>query len=169
MFKIGDAIVHPVRGAGVVMQVEERPWRGDSVKYYKIDLLAQPGTSLMIPVEVAESVGLRGVISLSELKKVWRVLCASPNTLPAEHSKRYQVIQERLHVGGIFQVVEAVRDMAWRRRREGKLTTRGKQMYEEGLKLLAGEVAAIRGVTLADAETEVRERLEQVLSSAATA
>lgn len=169
MFKVGDAIVHPVRGAGVVVRVEDRRWRGDSVKYYRIELLGQPGTSLMIPVKVAETVGLRCAIPLTELKQVWRVLRADPNTLPTEHSKRYQVIEERLHVGGIFQVAEAVRDMAWRKKREGRMTTRGKQMYDEGMRLLAGEVAATRGVPMADAETEVRERLERILSSAAAA
>jgi len=167
MFKSGDAIVHPVRGAGMVVRVEERQWRGASVLYYRIELLGQPGTSLMIPVEVAETVGLRRAIPPSELKQVWRVLRADPNTLPSEHKERYQVIEERLHVGKIFQVAEVVRDMAWRKQREGKLTTRGKQMYEEGVKLLAGEVAATQGIDLVDAEAQIRERLWKIVSPTA--
>ncbi len=166
MFKVGDAIVHRVRGAGMVVRVEERQWRGANALYYRIELLGQPGTSLMIPVEVAETVGLRCAIPPSELKHVWRVLRADPNTLPVEHKERYQVIEERLHVGDIFKVAEVVRDMAWRKQRGSKLTTRGKQMYEDGVKLLAGEVAATRGIALADAEAEVRERLWKILSSA---
>ncbi|MBU0704402.1 MAG: hypothetical protein KKC18_11110 [Chloroflexi bacterium] len=166
MFKIGDAIVHPIRGAGVVVRVEERPWRGDSVPYYRIELLGHLGTSLMIPVKVAETMGLRHAIPRSELKRVWRVLRAAPNTLPVEHKERYQVVEERLHVGKILQVAETVRDMAWRKQQVGKMTTRGKQLYEEGVRLLAGEVAATQGIVLADAETEIRERLWKILSPA---
>lgn len=166
MFKAGDAIVHPVRGAGMVVRVEERQWRGKSALYYRIELLGHPGTSLMIPVEVAKTVGLRRAIPRSKLKQVWRVLRADPNTLPTEHNERYQVIEERLHAGDIFQVAEAVRDMAWRKHQGSKLTTRGKQMYDEGVKLLAAEVAVTQGVALADADTEIRERLWGILSSA---
>lgn len=168
MFKVGDAIVHPVRGAGVVVCVEERQWRGDSAPYYRIKLLGHPGTSLMIPVRVAETVGLRLAIASSELKRVWRVLRADPNTLPTEHNERYQVVDERLHIGDVFQVAGVVRDMAWRKQREGKLTTRGKQMYEEGIKLLAGEVAAAQDVALIDAEIQIRDRLSKVVSLPAT-
>ncbi|MFQ6101704.1 MAG: CarD family transcriptional regulator [Anaerolineae bacterium] len=166
MFKTGDAIVHPVRGAGVVVCIEERQWHGSRARYYRIKLLGQPSTSLMVPVKIAETMGLRRAIPQSKLRQVWRVLRADPNTLPTEHSKRYQVVEERLHAGDIFQVAEAVRDMAWRKQRGGGLTTRGKQMYEEGVKLLAGEVAATQGVALADAEIEIRERLWRILSSA---
>ena len=167
MFKAGDAIVHPVRGAGVVVRIEKRRWRGSNARYYRIKLLGHPGTSLMVPVQVAEKMGLRRAIPQSKLKLVWRVLRDDPNTLPTDHNKRYQVIEERLHAGSVFQVAEAVRDMAWRKQQEGKLTTRGKQMYDEGVKLLAGEVAATQGTALADAETELRERLWEIVSPVA--
>jgi len=163
-FKAGDAIVHPIRGAGVVVRIEKRQWRGNRARYYRIELLGQHGTSLMIPVKAAEKMGLRRAVSQSELKQVWRVLCADPNTLPTEHNKRYQVIEARLHAGDIFQVAEAVRDMAWRKQEGGRLTTRGKQMYEEGVKLLAGEVAATQGIALVDAEAQIRDRLWKIVS-----
>ena len=51
--------------------------------------------------------------------------------------------------------------MAWRQQQEGRLTTRGKQMYEEGLTLLAGELAATQGIDLADAETQIKEKLKE--------
>ncbi|OQY22347.1 MAG: hypothetical protein B6I35_06215 [Anaerolineaceae bacterium 4572_32.2] len=153
MFEAGDAIVHPVRGAGVVVCIEKRRWRGSSERYYRIKLLGQPNTSfLMIPVKVAE------------LKRVWRVLRADPNKLPKDHNERYKVVEERLHIGDIFQVAEAVRDMAWRKQREGRMTTRGKQMYDEGVDLLAGEVAATQDIALVDAEAQIRERLWKIVS-----
>jgi CarD family transcriptional regulator len=161
MFKEGDAVVHPVRGAGVVKRVEEREWRGADALYYRIGLLSQPGSSLMIPVGAAKDLGLRRVASRSRLSKMWRVLDTDPETLPREHKERYQLLEDKLHAGDVLQVAEAVRDMAWRRHREGRLTTRGQRMYEEGM--LAGEIAAAKGIGLADAEIQVRDRLQASL------
>jgi len=164
MFEIGDTIVHPIRGAGVVISIEKRQWQGSSNLYYKIRLLAQPGTSLMIPIRTAEAMGLRRAIPRSRLDQVWRVLRADPETLPADHKERYQLLESKLHTGNILRVAEAVRDMAWRKQREGNLTTRGKRMYEEGMMLLTGEIAAAQGVDLADAEAQVRQKLKESLS-----
>lgn len=168
-FKIGDAVVHPVRGAGVVERVVERRWRGSSAPYYRIRLLGQRGTRLMVPAGAAEELGLRRVISQSRLKRLWRVLLGDPERLPDEHKERYQVLKDRLGTGDPFQVAEAVRDLAWRERRKGHLTTRGKQIYETAVRLLAGEIAAAESVDFVDAETRVKARLREGLLSATAA
>jgi CarD family transcriptional regulator len=165
MFKAGDAVVHPVRGAGIVEHVEERQWRGRNDLYYKIRLLSQPDTKLMIPTGAVEKLGLRAATPQSKLSKVWRVLCASPKTLPTDHKKRYALLKDKLHAGDVVRVAEAVRDMTWRRQRRGNLTTTGKRLYEEGMNMLAGEIAAAQGLELIDGEAQVTERLTESLSS----
>ena len=167
MFKAGDAIVHPVRGAGVIVCIEEREWRGNANLYYRIKLLGQPTSSLMVPISTAETIGLRRAISRSKLKRVWNVLRSDPGTLPADHKNRYQVLEGKLHAGDVLQVAEAVRDMAWRQKREGSLTTRGKRMYEEGMMLLAGELAASQDIDLMDAEAQIRAKLNESLTPTA--
>ena len=164
MFKAGDAIIHPVRGAGIVVRVEERQWRGSNDLYYRIELLGQPGTRLMIPVSAAKTLGLRRVIPQSKLSRVWRVLRADPRTLPADYKKRYKLLDDKLHTGDVLQVAEVVRDMAWRQQRKGRLTMTGKRRYEEGMRILAGEIAAVRSVDLDDAKAQVRARLTESMS-----
>ena len=166
-FKTGDAVVHPIRGAGVVEWVEERRWRGDCDVYYKINLLGQPGTKVMIPQDAAEQIGLRPAISRAKLKDVWGVLSDDPEKLPTDHKVRYKVLEEKLHTGDVFELAEAVRDMAWRRQEKGHLTTTGRRLYDEGVKLLAGEVAAVQGVDVVDAEVQVKTRLKEGLEVAA--
>ncbi len=168
MFKVGDAIIHPVRGAGVVTRVEERQWRGDNDIYYRIKLLGQPGTKLMVPTSAAETIGLRRAIPPSKLEEVWRVLCDTPEKLPSNHKQRYKVLEDKLYTGDVFQVAEVVRDMTWRRYREGSLTTMGKRRYEKGLRMLAGEIAAVQGIDLSDAESQIRAKLEESLPSDTT-
>lgn len=159
MFKIGDAVFHPALGAGVVMGFEELRRREKRDLYYRIELLGQPGSSLMIPVGAAETIGLRPAIPRSRLDRVWRVLRASPGTLPEEHKARYKLLEEKLRSGDTMQVAEAVRDMTRRQQERNGLTGRGKKIYQRGMTLLAGEIAAARGIALADAEAQIRARL----------
>jgi RNA polymerase-interacting CarD/CdnL/TRCF family regulator len=72
-FEAGDAVVHCVRCAGVVVGFEERQWRGSSEMYYRIKLLNSPTSRLMIPASAAEEIGLRHPIPQSKLEQVWRV------------------------------------------------------------------------------------------------
>ena len=159
MFKVGDAIIHPVRGAGIIVDLIKRQWHGNATMYYKVELLSHPDTNLMVPTSAVEKLGLRRTISRSELKKVWRVLRMNPQKLPADHKKRYALVDDKLHAGDVIQVAEVLRDMAGRRQQEGKLTTIGKRRYEEGISILAGEIAAVQGVDVSEAEAQVREKL----------
>jgi CarD family transcriptional regulator len=164
MFKVGDAIIHPVRGAGVITGIDKRQWRGSNDRYYTIRLLAEEGTTLMVPVDTADTLGLRRAITQSKLKSVWRVLRADPQSLPVDHKQRYQLLKEKLQTGDIMDVTEVVRDMAWRQQQEGRLTTVGKRLYEKGITLLAGEIAAVQSTDVENAEMEIRERLQERLS-----
>jgi CarD family transcriptional regulator len=163
-FGIGDVVVHPLRGAGVVEQIQERQWHGRNAVYYRIALLCQPGTSVMIPASAAAEVGLRRVVSQATLKKVWHVLCDVPRKLPPDHKDRYKVLEEKLHTGNVFKVAEAVRDMAWRQKQRGRLTLKGTRIYEKAIMLLAGEAAAVDGIDLIEAEARVRTTLRENLS-----
>jgi CarD family transcriptional regulator len=165
IFKAGDAIVHPVRGAGVVERIEERQWRGSNDLYYRIKLVNQPRISLMVPISATEKLGLRHVISPSKLYEVWRVLGADPTTLPGDHKERHKLVEEKLHTGDVFQVAEVVRDMAWRQERKGRLTMVGKRRYEEGMQMLAGEIAAAQDVELINAQAQIHAKLAESLSS----
>jgi CarD family transcriptional regulator len=159
-FKAGDAVVHRIRGAGVVIGVEERQWRGSNEMYYRIQLLNSPNCRLMIPASAAEEIGLRHPISQSKLKQVWCVLLGDPRTLPTDHKERYELLVAKLDTRDVLQLAEVVRDMAWRQRHKGRLTTRGKRIYEDGITRLAGEIAVVQEIELVDAEAEIREKLD---------
>jgi CarD family transcriptional regulator len=164
-FATGDAIVHPIRGAGVVEHIVERTRHGNTESYYRIRLLGQSGTMLMIPTSVTEKLGMRCAISQSDIKRLWRILLATPRRLPNRYKELRYLLQGKLGTGDIFQVAEAVRDMAWRQR-ETHLSATIKQLYEEGIRLLVGEIAATQDIEFADADSQFRARLREHMSSA---
>jgi RNA polymerase-interacting CarD/CdnL/TRCF family regulator len=162
-FKIGDAVVHPIRGAGVVTDIEELRRDGGDKEYYKIELLSHVHTNLMIPVKDAAARGLRRAIRQSKLNRVWRVLRDTPDKLPADHRERQALLERRLASGDLMQVAEAVRDLAWRQHKNNGLTATGRRLYRQGIHLLAGEVAAAEGTDLTDGEAQVRNQLWEVM------
>ena len=109
-FQVGETVVHPDYGAGVITEIQERHSLGPSKRYYSIRLLSDAQTTVMVPLGKEESVGLRQPIPKSRLSRLWRVLRGEPQALPEEHKKRYAVIEGKLEEGDVFEIAEAVRD-----------------------------------------------------------
>jgi len=166
-FQVGETVVHPNYGAGTISEIRERRSLGARKRYYSIELLGDPGTTVMVPLGNENKVGLRQPIPKDRLSHLWRVLRAEPQVLPSEHKKRYAVIEDKLQDGDVFQIAEAVRDLAWRREEKRDLTRVGKRLYETGLDFLASELAVVQGSDVHTAEAQIVERLEANIAHAA--
>lgn len=165
VFSIGDTIVHPQHGAGIVTEIKELQFFGGDKPYYSIKLLSEPGTVVMVPVKDARDVGLRRPISASKLNRVWRRLRTNPEQLPSDHSERYRIVREKLHDGDVLQVAEVLRDLSWKDSQGRKLTSEGKRLYDKGIKLLASEVAVVQGSDLDTAEERIAQTLNENIAS----
>jgi CarD family transcriptional regulator len=167
MFKVGDTVVHPDYGAGVVTEIKEIAFLGNEKKrYYLLELLSQPETTVMVAVKNEKKIGLRSPIAQSKLKQIWRILRAGPRTLPSDHNKRYTLLKEKLHDGDILEIAKVLRDLAWRQENRQNLTIRGKRLYEESLELLASEVAGAQGSEFDTAEAQIADRLAASIAGA---
>ncbi|MGC9399070.1 MAG: CarD family transcriptional regulator [Anaerolineae bacterium] len=167
-FKVGDAVVHPIRGAGRVVGFKEFETQGTPKQYYEIKLLKQTDTSLMIPVGEAEEVGMRRALSPADLDRVWAVLQETPQELPSNYRSRHKIINDKLQTGDVFQIAEAVRDAGWRHRTEDGLTQKGRDLYKRGLRLLAAEIAVSKGISLSKAQRELKARLQECFKEIST-
>jgi RNA polymerase-interacting CarD/CdnL/TRCF family regulator len=103
----------------------------------------------------------------SELSQVWSILRDDPEALPTDHEQRYELLRDRLRGGNTLHIAAALRDMAWREERERRLTKQGKQLYEEGLMLLAGEIAIVQDDELSTAEAKIVETLRDSVTAGA--
>lgn len=165
-FKVQDNVIHPDYGAGVVIEIKERHSLGPKKQYYSINLLGQPGTTVMVAVGQEKSVGLRRPTSQIGLSRLWRILRAEPQVLPSDHKERHALIQDKLEDGDFFQIAEIVRDLAWRREAKQHLTAVGKRLYETGLEFLASELAIVQGSDVHVAEAQIIDRLQANIAGA---
>ena len=164
-FDVGDAVIHPLHGAGIVVGfMELKQSADDDVRYYKIEMLGRTKTSLMIPVTEEESIGLRPAVQEAALERIWDILAEAPSELPSNHKKRYRMLLEKLEDGDIYLVAEALRDIAWRREERDGLTTHGREVYQKSMKLLSGEIAVVRGIDIQAARSLLEGKLRENFS-----
>lgn len=150
MFNIGDRVVYPMHGAGVIEAIEEREILGRRKQYY-IMKLPIGDMQVMIPVDGVEEVGLREVISQDDMERVLDVLGGERTSMSTNWNRRYRANAEKLRSGNIFEVAEVVRNLTLREREKG-LSTGERKMLDNAKQILVSEVVLARDMAEADAQ-----------------
>jgi CarD family transcriptional regulator len=157
MFDVGDKVVHPIHGAGLVMGIKKQDLLEQYHRYYVIDLAVDDRT-LMIPVSNAEEIGLRSISQQPALSQVWHTLGAAAKTLLDDYKQRQERIEEKLKTGDAIRVAEVIRDLS-ARKREDHLTSFDTKLLERAQQFLSSEVALVEGVPVSEAERMIYETL----------
>ncbi|HEX7713820.1 MAG TPA: CarD family transcriptional regulator [Bacillota bacterium] len=158
MFNIGDKVVYPMHGAGVIESIEEKEISGEKLRYYIIKL-PMGEMKAMVPMDKVKEVGLRQVIDEEEILKVFEVLKSESSSMPLNWNHRYRANLEKIKSGSIYEVAEVVRNLASRDRQKG-LSTGEKKMLENARRILLSELVLAKNVT----ETTMVEILEGYLN-----
>jgi CarD family transcriptional regulator len=166
-FAVGDNVVYPHHGAGVVLKKETKQLLGERRDYLTIKILHNHMT-VMVPCENAGRAGLRRVISGPEVKKVIKVLTGDVSEMPKNWNRRFKYNREKIKTGDVFELAEVVRNLAIREWEKG-LSTGEKQMYTRAKKILASEFMYALGKDEDGAETYLDELLEDRFGAKATA
>lgn len=144
MFVIGDRIVYPMHGAGIIEEIEEKQILGEIRKYY---ILRVPcgDMKIMIPIESSREIGVRAVISAEEITEVIKVLSADSTEMSSNWNRRYRENMEKLKTGDIFNVAEVVRNLM-RTDKEKKLSTGEKKMLSNAKQILISEIILVNNI-----------------------
>lgn len=165
MFSVGDKVVHPGYGPGVITAIERRQVLQEAKRYYVIDMMTGGGT-LMTPVKQAGNVGLRLAVSGSSIKRLLKALTAAPQILPDDFRERQVEIEERLKQADVFDVADVIRDLAWYDQVHG-LTKRDSQLMQRAEEVLAAELALVEGLELKEALEQVQNTVAEAVSARA--
>jgi CarD family transcriptional regulator len=136
-FEVGEKVVYPHHGAGIVLKKESAELLGETREYLTIKILHNDLT-VKVPTENAGVAGLRRVIDEDEIKKVISVLSDEVSDMPKNWNRRFKYNKEKIKTGNVFELAEVVRNLALREMEKG-LSTGEKQMYTRAKKILASE------------------------------
>jgi CarD family transcriptional regulator len=165
MFAVGDAVYHPMNGAGVVDDLQSLPALSKDSKYYRICMLDGTATIMMIPVEQAEALGLRHVISQEGVLDALTILASTATPLPSDHKLRHKVCQDRLDAAATLEIAMVVRDLASRQSGTDRLSVPDLRIFKKALMLLTGELAIAQGLSLEEAAEQIHRNLDRQLIS----
>lgn len=158
MFNVGDKVVYPMHGAGIIEAIENREILGKVKKYY---ILRMPigDMKLMIPVSTVEEAGLRQVVDADTVQLVLEKLRQKRTVSSANWNRRYRANLEKLKTGDIFAIAEVVRNLVGRDKEKG-LSTCERKMLDTARQILVSELALAKDLNQEDAMNLLEKSME---------
>jgi CarD family transcriptional regulator len=141
MFRIGDKVVYPMHGAGIIEGVEEKEILGEKRKYFILRLPLK-NMKVMLPVDNVETIGLREIIQDDAIDEVFSVLREEGVELQQNWNRRYRNNMEKVKSGDIFEVAMVVRDLIHMEREKG-LSTGERKMLNNTKQILISEIVLV--------------------------
>ncbi len=141
MYNVGDKVVYPMHGAGVIEAIEEQEVLGEKRSYY---IMAMPigDMKVMIPLDAIEEIGVRQIISMDEAQRVIAVLKGEQSKMSSNWSRRYRANMEKIKSGDIYMVAEVVRNLTIRDNEKG-LSAGERKMLDVARQILISELVLV--------------------------
>lgn len=154
MFNIGDKVVYPMHGAGIIEGIEEKDVLGEKQNYY---IIKMPGeVKVMVPTAKATDVGVRDIIDSNTANNVFKVLETNSTQMSTSWNKRYRDNMDKIKSGDIYEVADVVRNLSFKQKEKG-LSTGEKKMLLNAKQILVSELTL--------AENSKKEEIEEMVNS----
>jgi CarD family transcriptional regulator len=158
-FNIGDKVVYPSHGVGVITAEETQDVAGITVSCYVITFDKDKMT-LRIPKNRAEKAGLRPLSSENDINQALIVIKGKAKIERGMWSKRAQKYEAKIYSGDVVQIAEVVRDLH-RNVENPNCSYSERQIYEAAYKRFINELAASQAIDLSEAEKQIKILLEE--------
>lgn len=153
MFCVGDKVVHPMHGAGVIDSITEERVAGAVVRFYVFHMPVS-GLTLKIPVENSHLVGLRAISPREHIEEVLRSIPSLGVDMNANWNHRVRENMDRLKSGDLLQVASVIKALMHRDSTRG-LSTGERRMLHSAKQILVSEIVLSEGADYAEAEARV--------------
>ena len=157
MFNVGDKIVYPMHGAGVIESIEEREILGQKQNYYVMKMPVGD-MKVMIPTLNVDGIGIREVIGSCDVAKVYEILQDQNVNVTSNWNKRYRENMSKIKSGSIYEVADVVRILMIREREKG-LSTGERKMLNSARQILISELVLAGGTDQFEIETVINDFL----------
>lgn len=144
LFQIGDHIVYPMHGAGIIESIEDKEIQGEVHQYYVLQLPNK--IQVMLPVGKIKNFSIRKVVDTLTLENVLRLFHNGETDRTLNFKERYKSNMEKMKTGKIQEGAEVLRDLM-RMNKEKTLNSSEKSMLGSARKFLSSELGLINGIT----------------------
>lgn len=156
MFQIGDKVVHPMHGAGIIENIMQREIDGESAEYYALKVA--DNIVLFLPTQSCEKIGIRPVCSREQANNFLIEL----ETLDCETDKnwnqRYRENMIHIRSGDLMQVAQVIKNLI-EREKVRNLATGERKMLHSARQIIDSEIAYSLDISIEEAEELINQKL----------
>jgi CarD family transcriptional regulator len=145
LLQIGDNIVYPMHGVGIIKAIEEKEVSGEKQQYYVIKM-SIGNMQVMIPTGKILSSSIRPVTDIIALKHIINIFHHGESDRLLPWKQRYKVNTDKIKTGKIQECTEVVRDLM-RMKKEKALNSSEKKMLDNTHEFLISELRLMKGIT----------------------
>ena len=156
-FAVGDRIVHPLHGAGVIDSIENQRVCGVERSYYVMHI--KMGDMLVkVPTDSSDAVGLRPIMKPEEAKKFLDYIGTIKPEMTQNWNRRYRENMSKLRSGNLKDVAEVIKGLTVRDCERG-LSTGERKMLNSAKEILLSEIVLSQSYTYDEASTLLEDAL----------
>ena len=163
-FQVGDKVIYPNHGLGVIQRIEEKTILGTTCGFYSLRIAANE-TTVLVPVTNADGVGLRRAIDDEEVTRLFRLLGDGKIDSQQNWKGRFKDNSERMRTGSIYDVAEVLKSLTYLSKSKS-LSFREKRMLDRARFLVVSEVSEVMREPSATIESRVDKALDRSLAYA---
>lgn len=157
-FSCGNHVVYPAHGIGKIKSIETHEVGGLSLEMFVISF-EKDRMTLRLPVAKAKTSGLRPVCTAKEMANAINALKKQGRARRTMWSRRAQEYEAKINSGDPVFLAEVVREL-YRTANQPDQSYSERQVYQNAITRLAGEIAAIESIHPDQAIQKVEKILE---------
>jgi CarD family transcriptional regulator len=157
-FAVGEKVIYPNHGIGVVESIQTRATPTGKISLYQLRILSND-SRVWIPQQNAGGVGLRHVISQGDARKIFVLLGDGTIDQHPNWKGRFKENSDKMRTGSLHEVAVVLKGLTFLARKKS-LSFREKRMLDRAKFLLISEIAEVEGKT----QAAVEERVEKALA-----
>ena len=161
-FQIGDKVIYPNHGLGVIERIEEKTILGTTCGFYSLRI-ASNETMVLVPVGNADSVGLRRAIGGTEVDRLFRILGDGKIDSQQNWKGRFKDNSEKMRSGSIYDVADVLKSLTLLSKSKN-LSFREKRMLDRARFLVVSEISEV----LHEVQPTIEARVDRALDRSMT-
>lgn len=162
VFQVGEKVIYPNHGVGVVESIQTRPTPTGKISLYQLRILSND-SRVWVPQQNADGVGLRHVITATDVRKIFNLLGDGNIDQHPNWKGRFKENSDKMRTGSLYEVAVVLKGLTFLSRKKS-LSFREKRMLDRAKFLLVSEIAEVEEKPTASVE----ERVDRALSKTFT-
>jgi len=158
-FKVGDKVIYPNHGLGIVERIEEKTILGTTTGFFHLRIVSNE-TTVLVPVENVDGVGLRRAISDDEVERLFSLLGDGKIDNHQNWKGRFKDNSDKMRTGSIYDMADVLKSLTFLSRSKS-LSFREKRMLDRAKALIISEISEVMREKADDIEERVDRALEK--------